>query len=171
MQDDNDVQSGYEYDLRHAEVMLLAAGTGGTNDPVVLAQALRDYFAAHRNYTQGAMVPMFVQMVERALDNKLTPVVVGIGGLQQGVTLLNSEFHKISEIVNQLVSDMAESKQDRKSWHAKVDLLQTAFDRLQAAFDQLQYDFALYQAGSKRDQLDTMQKQLEEMRSKFSDNA
>lgn len=146
---DTPAQSGYERDLQIAELALLASG----NDPAAYATALRDYFAAHRNYTQGAMVPMFVQMVERILDDKLTPVVLGIGGLQLGQNLLNNGFQSLSEIVNQLVLDMQDSKEDRQSINSKVDKLQIAFDRLQA-------EFIAYRANNRRSELDILKTQV-----------
>lgn len=121
-------QSGYERDLQLAEIALLASG----NDPAAYAKALRDYFAAHRNYTQGAMVPMFVSMVERALDTKLQPVVLGIGGLQLGVAQLNTGFQALSKTVGQLVLDMADSKADRKLLHDELHSVQAAIATIRA---------------------------------------
>jgi hypothetical protein len=126
-------QSGYERDLQKAELTLLQSG----NDPLAYAAALRDYFAAHRNYTQGAMVPMFVQMVERVLDDKLSPVVSGIGGLQVSIAYLNSEFQSLSIVVNTLARDMIESKLDRVEIHHEINTLHKLVDTIKAQLDEI----------------------------------
>lgn len=57
--------SGYERDLRDAENAMIAAG-----HPDVALQ-MRRHSEAIRNYMQGAIVPMFVEMVERSLGPKI----------------------------------------------------------------------------------------------------
>lgn len=142
-------QIGYERDLQNAELALLASG----NNPTAYATALRDYFAAHRNYTNGAMVPMFVEMVERVLDDKLSPVVAGIGGLQVSIAYLNNEFQLLRDIVNTLARDMIESKLDRVEIHNQLNAVK-------ALVVQLQNDFNTYSASNRRNELDILKTQV-----------
>lgn len=57
--------TGYERDLRDAEDAMIAAG-----HPEV-ALEMRRHSEAIRNYMQGAIVPMFVEMVNRTLGGKI----------------------------------------------------------------------------------------------------
>lgn len=147
-------QSGYERDLQLAEIALLGSG----NDPAAYARALRDYFAAHRNYTQGAMVPMFVSMVEKVLDDKLTPVVLGIGGLQQSVTLLNNEFQTLSDTVSDLMRDMVASRIEQQALRAELAIVKEALVDIRV-------DLKGYKAGSKRNDVAILIEQVAELRS------
>lgn len=70
---------GYEQDLRDAENAMIAAG-----HPDVALQ-MRRHSEAIRNYMQGAIVPMFVAMVERALGPKIEAVGIGVEGLRTEV--------------------------------------------------------------------------------------
>lgn len=66
--------SGYERDLRDAENAVIAAG-----HPDVALQ-MRRHSEAIRNYMQGAIVPMFVEMVERALGPKIDGLRTDVQG-------------------------------------------------------------------------------------------
>jgi hypothetical protein len=161
-----ETKTGFERDLQLAEITLLAS----EHDPKAYAKALRDYFAAHRNYTNGAMVPMFVEMVERALDLKLAPVVIGIGGLQASVTCLNDGFQSLSEIVSGLSIAQVESKEDRTLLHNELRAVKADVQALTDAFTALCNEFVIYQAGSKRAEVVVLMQQVAEMRGNYSDD-
>jgi hypothetical protein len=82
---DEKTTGGYENDLRDAENAMIAAG-----HPEI-AQEMRRHSEAIRNYMQGAIVPMFVQMVERVLGQKIDPVAIGVAGLRTDVQQLALE--------------------------------------------------------------------------------
>src|SRR6476469_6860180 len=99
-------ETGHKRDLREAELQIVAAGS----DPVALAQAFNRHAEAVRNMMIAEIIPSFERVLAPLLDAKLSPVVLGIGGLQTSVTRLNEGFHALGETVSQLVLDMSDSK-------------------------------------------------------------
>mgnify|MGYP001586665889 CR=1 FL=1 len=156
-----DNETGYRRDLREAEEMIVAAG----NDPVKIALGMRRHSEAVRNMMIAEMIPSFQKalkpLLTDTLDDKLAPVVVGIGGLQAGLAHLNSEFQSISEVVNQLVTDTDHANADRKAIRKDVKQLQTVFAQLHA-------DFIAYQSGSKRADVDVLKEQVAEIRGNYT---
>lgn len=163
-------ETGYKRDLREAENMIVAAGS----DPVALATAFRRHAEAQRNMMIGEIIPAFKKALAPLLtdvlvndtlapllDDKLKPIVMGIGGLQQGQNHLNDGFQSLSEIVNDLVLDREESKQDRKQLNEKVD-------RLESAFATLQQNFEAYTLGSKRADVDALKLEFAAIRGNYT---
>lgn len=113
-------QSGYERDLRDAENAMIAAG-----HPAV-ALEMRRHSEAIRNYMQGAIVPMFVEMVERTLGPKIDGLrtdvqhwaqesATRLGKLEQGYAEVVSRLeHKRAEI-DEIKRELAELKAWREA--------------------------------------------------------
>ena len=144
-------QGGYEYDLREVESAMAAAGHPD------IALGMRRHSEAQRNMMQGVLVPMFVQMVERALDAKLLPLTDQIGGLRGDTGALQAEFQSglsgiqdtvstLVETVDSLQTRMDESQEDRRALHEKVAALRT--------------DFTAYAAGSRRAELSALHSRI-----------
>ena len=99
---------GYERDLRDAENAMIAAG-----HPDVALQ-MRRHSEAIRNYMQGAIVPMFVEMVERVLDKKIDPVValLEVNARQMGKieSDLRNQNKRLGAQIKALVKDIAAIK-------------------------------------------------------------
>src|SRR5258707_7424613 len=99
---------GYERDLRDAENAMIAAG-----HPDVALQ-MRRHSEAIRNYMQGAIVPMFVEMVERVLDKKIDPVValLEVNARQMGKIKsdLRNQNKRLGAQIKALVKDIAAIK-------------------------------------------------------------
>lgn len=124
-------ESGYRKDLRDAEQLIIVAG----NDPTKLAMAFQRHAEAVRNMMIAEMLPSFSKALKPLLDDSLTPVIAGIGGLQLGQNQLNSSFQSISDIVNQLVGDMSDSQRDRASIHREIAELKEQIATLQSKLD------------------------------------
>lgn len=163
-------ETGYQRDLRDAENMIVAAGT----NLVALATAFRRHAEAQRNMMIAEFIPAFKVVLEPLLtdtlvndtlapllDDKLKPIVMGIGGLQLGQNHLNEGFQSLSEIVNDLILDKEESKQDRKQLNEKVD-------RLEIAFATLQQNFEAYTLGSKRADVDALKLEFAAIRGNYT---
>lgn len=74
-------EGGVEWELAQAEHAIIAAGT----DPVALAVAFRRHAEAIRNMMQSAIVPAFVDLVDRAFGARLDPWGEKIDGLRTDV--------------------------------------------------------------------------------------
>jgi hypothetical protein len=66
-----ETKGGYEADLRQAESEIEALAESSA-----LKTAFRRHAEAQRNMMQGALVPMFVEMVERSMGRALAPLIV-----------------------------------------------------------------------------------------------
>ena len=113
-------RGGYEHDLREAENAIVAAGP----DLTALALAQRRHAEAIRNYMQGAIVPMFVEMTERSLKQLIAPLSAGIDGLRTDVQ------HSAAETAARLgknetdieaLSLRVDTFEDIRIWRAAVD--------------------------------------------------
>lgn len=91
-------ESGYHKDLRDAEQMIIGAG----DDPVKLAMAFQRHAEAQRNMLMGILIPSFQTALKPLLDEAMMPVINGLGGLQQSVTLLNNQFQGVNDKVDAL---------------------------------------------------------------------
>lgn len=150
-------ETGYRRDLREAESLIVIAG----NDPVKLAIAFRRHSEAVRNMMLAEMIPSFQKALKPLLDDALTPVVSGIGGLQAGVTDLNSEFRTLSEQVDDLVRATQEGKEDRLRIKTELAAVKEEVATLRSAFND-------YQKGNKRNEIVTMQQQIADLQSNFT---
>jgi methyl-accepting chemotaxis protein len=121
-------QGGTEWELREAENAIVAAG----NDPVALAQAQRRHAEAIRNMMQGAIVPMFVTMVERSLDARLLPIARNVEELGAGQQRLQAGFHDLSGGVLALGESVDELRARFTEVEATVDKLRIAQARMEA---------------------------------------
>lgn len=121
-------QGGTEWELREAENAIVAAGS----DPVALATAQRRHAEAIRNMMQGAIVPMFVQMVERSLDARLSPIGAQLGGLEAGQQRLQAGFHDLSGGVLALGESVDELRARFTEVEATVDKLRISQARMEA---------------------------------------
>ena len=101
-------KGGYEQDLRDAENAMIAAG-----HPDVALQ-MRRHSEAIRNYMQGAIVPMFVEMVDRTLGGK-------IDGLRADVQGWASES---AARLGKLESRMDDSETDRGDLRARLERIE-----------------------------------------------
>lgn len=135
-------ETGYRRDLREAEDMIIAAN-GDVNRMVI---GLRRHTEAQRNMVMAEMIPSFRAALKPLLAESLEAVLTGIAEL-------NTEFKRIGTIVNQLVVDMATSKEDRVLIHAELLALKDAFVKLDASFME-------YQQGNKRAELDILKQQI-----------
>ncbi len=156
-----DGETGYRRDLREAELQIVAAD----GDPVALAKAFNRHAEAVRNMMIAEIIPSFNKVLAPLLDDKLAPVVEGIGGLQTGVTRLNSEFHALTELVSELRLTQID---DSTALHKEVNAVKDDVSALQHAFDHLQTSFINYQAGSRRSEIDEIKAQLAEIHSGYS---
>lgn len=128
-----ETQGGVDWELRTSEEMMVAAGASPA-----LALAFRRHADGVRNMMQGAMVPMFVEMVDRALGGK-------IDGLRTDVQRLASEsaarLGKLDRELMKLKRALAESKKDRTDLRNRIDLLsadRAEHDRLVARVAELE---------------------------------
>jgi septal ring factor EnvC (AmiA/AmiB activator) len=146
---------GYEHDLREAENAMAAAGHPD------IALGMRRHSEAQRNMMQGVLVPMFVQMVERALDTKLAPLVTSQKETQDGVAALSGLFQSLAESVDGLQVGLRESQEDRAAIHEELAAVK-------ADIVELQTQFTAYVSGSKRNDLEEMRAQLAEIRGDYT---
>jgi hypothetical protein len=77
----SDTEGGVEWELAQAEHAIIAAGS----DQAALAVAFRRHAEAIRNMMQSAIVPAFVDLVDRTLKQRLDPVADAITGLRTDV--------------------------------------------------------------------------------------
>ncbi len=79
-----------------------------------VALQMRRHSEAIRNYMQGAIVPMFVEMVERVLDKKIDPVValLEVNARQMGKieSDLRNQNKRLGAQIKALVKDIAAIK-------------------------------------------------------------
>jgi len=154
---------GYERDLRLAEHGMIAKGRAD------VANEMHDHAAAIRNYMQGAIVPMFVEMVERVLDRKLQPVSDQIGGLE---STLQAEFHDgllgiqgtvstLVETVDHLQADMKEGIMDRQALHAELGVVRGELDAMHARVAILERDRGDYTDEERASMIETLLRLLE----------
>lgn len=114
---DEITQGGYENDLRSAENAIEAAG----EDPVARATAFRRHSEAQRNMMQAVIVPMFVQMVERSLQDELKPLIEGQKETHSGIAALSGQFHTLARTVARLETAMrAQDKRHKAQIQALV---------------------------------------------------
>ena len=114
-------KGGYEHDLREAENAIVAAGP----DMAALALAQRRHAEAIRNYMQGAIVPMFVEMTERSLSQLIAPLSAGIDGLRTDVQHSAAEtaarLKKFEAGLAALNGRLAAGEQERAAIAEKLD--------------------------------------------------
>ncbi len=151
---DEHITGGYEHDLREAENAMAAAGHPD------IALGMRRHSEAQRNMMQGVLVPMFVTMVERALDAKLAPVSDQIGGLRGDTTALQAEFRDGLSGVQRTVSTLAETIDGISTRVGDVETRMDTIEAVQAAFRK---EFADYAAANKRSDVDKLKVQMGEL--------
>jgi hypothetical protein len=118
-------QGGTEWELQQAENAMIAAG----DDPAALAKAQRRHADAIRNMMQGAIVPSFVQLVERVLTEKIDPVSAGISGLRTDVQQLAAET---ATRLGKLSTDVTALEQRLDNKRVRIEQLEAEVRELKA---------------------------------------
>jgi hypothetical protein len=110
-------EGGVEWELGRAEDAMIAAG----DDPAALAKAMRRHTEGIRNMMQGAVVPSFVQLVERVLGEKIDLVAGKIDGLRMDVQHLASES---ATRLGKLEQRMDASEDDRADLRQRLERIE-----------------------------------------------
>lgn len=116
-------KGGYINDLKDAEDAMVAAG-----HPAV-AVAQRRHAEAIRNMMQGAMVPMFVEMVERTMAAQLAPLISGQKETHSGIAALSAQFQVLTTAVHSLEHRMDASEADRAALWYEIQTIKQLLER------------------------------------------
>jgi len=158
-------QGGYEADLRQSEGQIEALA-----DSPALATAFRRHAEAQRNMMQGALVPMFVEMVERSMGRMLAPLGDGLTALRSEVGATNRHFQHLSEALDQLSSVVETTQGDVGRLSDKIDDIERGakarYDGVEAKVARLEQKIDDNDA-AKAARLTQMQSEITDLRSAF----